>query len=128
MRRMTILAACAALATAPIGLASAALAQTTPPAANEAPTPAPAPSPAPATQIKNVEIIDISELPPAAQSQVDQIVKQRSDADLQTLRSSLDATPSIASKMKEEGVTSAQVIVASLDEQGTLTLVTRKAG
>ena len=124
MRKMTILAACAALAAAPIGFATAAFAQNPPPAANEAP----APAPAPATQIKNVEIIDISELPPAAQSQVDQIVKQRSETDLQTLRSSLDATPSIAAKMKEEGITSAQVIVASLDEQGTLTLVTRKAG
>jgi hypothetical protein len=55
-------------------------------------------------------------------------VAQRGEADLQKLRSSIDATPEIKSALEAKGLTSAQVIAASMSPEGALTLVTKKAG
>jgi hypothetical protein len=44
------------------------------------------------------------------------------------LRASIDAIPEIKSELEAKGLTSAQVIVASMGPNGTLTLVTKKAG
>ncbi|MYZ49796.1 hypothetical protein [Propylenella binzhouense] len=120
MRKMTTIAVLASLALAPAGLTPAFAQAEQPPAAAQAQNPAAA--------IKEVRIIDVSELPAETQTQVNNAVAQRSDADLQQMQSALDATPVVASKMQSEGVTSDQIILASLDPSGTLTLVTRKAG
>nr|WP_027060654.1 hypothetical protein [Mesorhizobium loti] len=121
MRKTIILAAAASLM-----LAGAASAQQQP-----TPQPAPAPTaPAPKAQapaIQSVNIVDIKELPPATQTEVNQIVAQRGDAGLQKLRSSIDATPEVKSAMDAKGVTSAQVIAASMQPNGALTLITKKA-
>lgn len=130
MRRITILAAGAALV-----FATAASAQQQPPAAQPQPAQPPAAAPAPATPdapaaaptIKSVTIVDIEELPEATKTQVDSIVAQRSEADLQELRKSIDAMPQIKSALEAKGLTSAQVIVASLSQDGSLMLVTRKS-
>jgi hypothetical protein len=125
MRMITILAAGAALF-----VAGAANAQQQPPAQPPAASPAPAapeaPSAAPA--IKSVNIVDIKELPAETQTQVDSIVAQTSETDLQALRSSIEAAPQIKSALEAKGLTSAHVIAASMGQDGTLTLVTRKAG
>src|SRR5262245_4815844 len=80
MRRITILAAGAALL-----LATAASAQQQAPAPAQSPTASPAPAaPAPespstaAPAIKSVNIVDIQELPEATKTQVDTIVAQTS--------------------------------------------------
>ena len=124
MRKTIVLAAAASLM-----LASAASAQQQP-----TPQPAPAPTaPAPtapkaqAPAIQSVNIVDIKELPAATQTEVNQIVAQRGDAGLQKLRSSIDATPEVKSAMDAKGVTSAQVIAASMEPNGALTLITKKA-
>jgi hypothetical protein len=134
MRRIAILAAGAALL-----LATAASAQqqptAQPPAASPAPE-APAASPTPeapgaqstAPAVKSVTIVDIEELPEATQTQVDTIVAQTSEADLAALRNSIDAAPQIKSALEAKGLTSEQVIAASMGQDGTLTLVTKKAG
>jgi hypothetical protein len=134
MRRIAILAAGAALL-----FASAASAQqqptAQPPAASPAPE-APAASPTPeapgaqstAPAVKSVTIVDIEELPEATQTQVDTIVAQTSEADLAALRNSIDAAPQIKSALEAKGLTSEQVIAASMGQDGTLTLVTKKAG
>ncbi|RVD57912.1 hypothetical protein EN828_13700 [Mesorhizobium sp. M2D.F.Ca.ET.185.01.1.1] len=106
--------------------------------AQQQPTPQPSPAaPAPAqatpkTQpgvpaIQSVNIVDITELPKDTQAQVNQIVAQRGDAGLQTLRKSIDATPKVKSALEAKGVSSAQVIAASMQPNGALTLITKKA-
>ncbi|RWB57775.1 hypothetical protein [Mesorhizobium sp.] len=122
MRKTILFAAAASLA-----LAGAASAQQQP-----SPQPSPAPAaPAPATPkaptIESVNIVDITELPKDTQTQVNQIVAQRGDAGLQTLRKSIDATPKVKSALEAKGISSAQVIAASLQPNGALTLITKKA-
>ncbi|RWM04654.1 MAG: hypothetical protein E5X80_32105 [Mesorhizobium sp.] len=122
MRKTILFAAAASLA-----LAGAASAQQQP-----TPQPSPAPAtPAPATPkaptIESVNIVDITELPKDTQTQVNQIVAQRGDAGLQTLRKSIDATPKVKSALEAKGISSAQVIAASLQPNGALTLITKKA-
>ncbi|TPJ27104.1 hypothetical protein [Mesorhizobium sp. B2-8-3] len=110
-------------------------------AANAQQQPTPQPSPAPAApaapaapkaqpaapSIQSVNVVDITELPKDTQTQVNQIVAQRGDAGLQTLRKSIDATPKVKSALEAKGVSSAQVIAASLQPNGALTLITKKA-
>lgn len=126
MRRTIVFATAATLM-----MAGAAGAQQQP-----APQASPAPAaPAPATPkaesaapaIQSVTIVDIKELPEATQTQVNQVVAQRGDAGLQKLRSSIDATPKVKSALEAKGMTSAQVIAASMEPNGSLTLITKKA-
>ncbi|UDL87198.1 hypothetical protein LGH82_18540 [Mesorhizobium sp. PAMC28654] len=122
MRKMILLAAASLI------LASAANAQQQPapaqPPAAAAPTTPGAPATAPA--IQSVNIVDIKELPEATQTQVNQVIAQRGDAGLQKLRSSIDATPEVKSALEAKGLTSAQVIAASMEPNGALTLITKK--
>lgn len=123
MRKAILLAA-----TATMMMAGAASAQ-------QQPTPQPSPAPAapapkgqpPAPTIQSVNVVDITELPKDAQTQVNQIVAQRGDAGLQTLRKSIDATPKVKSALEAKGMSSAQVIAASMQPNGALTLITKKA-
>jgi hypothetical protein len=127
MRKTTILAAGTVLL-----LATAASAQqqpaeppaSPPAAAPDAPAAPGAPSAAPT--IQTVNVVDITELPADTQTQVNELLAKSSDADLQKLRSSIDATPKVKSALEAKGLTSAQVIAASLSQDGALTLVTKK--
>ena len=122
MRKMTILAAGAALA-----FATAASAQQNaapPPAEPSTPAAPAAPSAAPA--IKTISVVDIEQLPEATKAQVKAIVAKRSDADLQKLRGSIDATPEVKSALEAQGLTSAAVVAASMGIDGALTLITTK--
>jgi hypothetical protein len=120
MRKITMLAAGAALLLAP-----AALAQQQP----AAPAPAPA---APESQqqqaptIQNVNVVDIEQLPKETQDRVNEAIAGRTEADLQQLRGSIDARPDIKSALESKGMSSAQVVAASLAQDGTLTLITKK--
>ena len=126
MRKTILIAAAATLM-----LAGAASAQQQP-----AQQPAPAPTtPAPAAPkaqpavptIQSVNIVDITELPKDTQTQVNQVIAQRGDAGLQKLRSSIDATPKVKSTLVAKGLSSAQVVAASMQPNGALTLITKKA-
>jgi hypothetical protein len=124
MRMITILAAGATLA-----FAVAANAQQAPATQPPAQAPATAPeAPTAAPTIRSVNIVDMTELPEATQKQVNDVVAQRGDADLQQLRSTIDANPEIKAALEAKGVTSAQVIAASMSPEGALTLVTKKSG
>src|SRR5262245_56880198 len=120
MPRITMLAAGAALL-----LATAASAQQQP--APEPSAPAAPESQQTAPTIKSVNVVDIEQLPKETQDQVNQVVSQRSEADMQKLRSSIDARPDIKSALEAKGMSSAQVVAASLAQDGTLTLITKKA-
>jgi hypothetical protein len=131
MRMITILAAGASLALAPMAAAQAQSTQTPtqPPAASPAQPPAAAPE-APSTgapNITSVSVVDIEELPEATQKQVNEVVAQRGQADLERLRTSIDGMPQLKSALEAKGATSAQVIAASMGADGALTLITKKA-
>ncbi|MBZ9920150.1 MULTISPECIES: hypothetical protein [unclassified Mesorhizobium] len=120
MRKTIVLAAAATLM-----LAGAAIAQQQPaPAAPAAPAPGGQQA---APTIQSVNIVDITELPKDTQTQVNQVIAQRGDAGLQKLRSSIDATPKVKSALEAKGMTSAQVVAASMEPNGALTLITKKA-
>ncbi|MCA0004151.1 MULTISPECIES: hypothetical protein [unclassified Mesorhizobium] len=120
MRKTIVLAAAATLM-----LAGAASAQQQPaPAAPAAPAPGGQQA---APTIQSVNIVDITELPKDTQTQVNQVIAQRGDAGLQKLRSSIDATPKVKSALEAKGMTSAQVVAASMEPNGALTLITKKA-
>jgi hypothetical protein len=121
MRKITMLAASAALL-----LAGAASAQQQPAPAPEQPAqPAPmAPNKPP--QIQRVDVVDIDQLPKDTQDRVNEVVAQRGDEGLKQLRSSIDSRPDIKSALQAKGMSSAQVIAASLGNDGTLTLITKK--
>lgn len=124
MRMIMILAAGVTLACA--AAANGQESATQPPA--QAPATAPeAPAAAPTT-IRSVSIVDVTELPEATQTQVNEVVAQGGEASLQQLRSTIDANPDIKSALEAKGLTSAHVIAASMGPEGALTLVTKKAG
>jgi hypothetical protein len=126
MRKTISLAAAATLL-----LATAASAQQQPapqpgePPASSAPA-APGAQPA-APAIQTVNVVDIEELPEETQTKVNEVIAKRGEDGLQKLRSSIDATPQVKSALEAKGLTSAQVIAASMDTNGALTLITKKA-
>jgi uncharacterized lipoprotein YajG len=122
MRKTIFFAAAASLL-----LAGAAGAQQSTPTPNPSPAAPAAPKAQAVPAIQSVSIIDITELPKDTQTQVNQIVAQRGDAGLQTLRKSIEATPKVKSALEAKGISSAQVIAASLQPSGALTLITKKA-
>ena len=65
-------------------------------------------------------------MPAETKARVNEVVAQRSDADLQKLRGSIDATPEVKSALEAKGLTSAEVIAASMGNDGALTLITKK--
>ena len=122
MRKTILIAAAATLM-----LAGAANAQQQPAPAPTTPAPA-APKAQPAVPtIQSVNIVDITELPKDTQTQVNQVIAQRGDAGLQKLRSSIDATPKVKSALVAKGLSSAQVVAASMQPTGALTLITKTA-
>lgn len=132
MRMITIPAAGAALA---LAAATGAVAQSTQaPVQPEAPAqgqaqgqPPASEAPAAASEIKSVTVMDIEEPPEDAQKQVAEVVEQRGDEQLRRLRTSIDGMPQLKSALEAKGLTSAQVIAASMGEDGALTLITKKA-
>jgi hypothetical protein len=124
MRMITPLAAGAALV---FSMAANAQTPSDPPSSTRPPASAPQTPSAPPT-IQSVNVVDISELPAATQSQVTQIVSQRGDGELQKLRSSVDSTPTIKSALEAKGLSSTHVLFAQMSENGLLTIVTKKAG
>jgi hypothetical protein len=126
MRKMIVLALSAAfpLATSVAYAQSAApQAESTQQPAAKSETPA---GQAGATPITTINIVDINELPEATKNQVNDAIAKRSDADVQKLRTSIDKSPEVSAALKEKGLTSAAVVIASLDSKGLLTLVTKK--
>ena len=110
-----------------LALSAAAGAQQQPAPSSPAPS-APAqqaPSTAAAT-ITTVNVVDVEQLPPDTKTQVDQYVAKQGDAGLQKLRRWVDSTPEARSALEQKGMTSQQVVAASLGNDGTLTLITKK--
>jgi hypothetical protein len=114
MLKTVFLASAMALA---LPVAAGAQQQSAPPAQQAPSTGAPT--------ITVVNVVDVDQLPPETKTQVDQFVAKQGDDGLQRLRQSIDATPEAKSALQQTGMTSRQVVAASLDKEGTLTLITR---
>lgn len=125
MRKMIVLALCAAFPLA-TSVAYAQTATQPAPSAAEAAPKSEAPAQPGAPQITTINIVDINELPDATKTQVNDAIAQRSDADVKKLRTSIDKSPEVSAALKEKGLTSEAVVIASLDSKGLLTLVTKK--
>jgi len=78
-----------------------------------------------APKLTKIEVVEFNDLPAGAKSQVDSIVANMKQEDVQKLRQSIDAIPEAAEALKAKGVNSSHVVVASLDEKGTLILITK---
>ena len=112
MRKMTMLLAASMLAAAPLAYAQTETPAVQEPAQTQAPT------------IQNVEIVALQELPEAEQTRVSDAAAQTTEADLQSLRQSIDASAEASAALVAEGLTSESVIAATMAPDGTLTLIT----
>lgn len=81
-----------------------------------------------APMVRGVNVVDVSELPAETRPQVDAAAAKAKPADLKNLRASIDKSPEITKALDAKGAKSSDVIVANLDQQGLLTLVTKKRG
>jgi len=77
---------------------------------------------------KSVVIVDVEELPPAARATVDASTSRMTPEELDKLHRSIDAVPEISSALSAKGVRTSQVVAAMIDDEGALTLVTKRAG
>ncbi|RXF67418.1 hypothetical protein [Hansschlegelia zhihuaiae] len=123
MRKSFTVAAVAALAAAFAGAPAALAQQSQAPAAQ-----APAKQKSGQPTVRTVNIVDMSELPEQARPQVEAAAAKASEADVQGLREAIDRSPEIKKALEQKGATSAQVVVANLDNEGTLTLITKRRG
>src|SRR5882762_4105116 len=73
------------------------------------------------TTIRSIQVIDVKDLQPAVRSKVDEIVAQTSEEEMQSLRKSIDATPQVASALKDKGLSSSQVVAINIAD-GVLTI------
>lgn len=98
----------------------------------------PAPSQSPAAQqsetapqqsvtIRSIQVVDIEELQADMRSKLDALVANTKEDEIKSLRESIDATPAAVSALKAKGRTSAQVVAINVDDNGILTMFTKKA-
>jgi hypothetical protein len=78
------------------------------------------------TVIRSIQVVDIKDLKPALRSKVDEVVAHTSQEDMQSLRSSIDATPEAADALKAKGLSSSQVVAINIFD-GILTLFAKTA-
>ncbi len=124
MRMTTIAAAGAALL-----LAGAANAQTRPadPPASAPPATAPQ-TPSTAPTIKSINVVELDALPEATRAQVNQVVATRTANELQQLQKAIEAAPAVKSAIEAKGFSTRDVVMAEVNDEGELTVVTRRLG
>ena len=126
MRSILILATTVTIAIAAPAFAQDAAAPATPatPPTAEAPAAeAPAASQA-LPAIQSISVVDKTELPPEALTEVEEIIAGRTEEQQQEMRRMLDAEPQFGAALEAKGKTSGDVVVASLTQNGQLILVT----
>jgi hypothetical protein len=85
-----------------------------------------APSAQSGTVVRSVQVVDVKELQPTVRSKVDEIIAQTSDADIQSLRKSIDEIPEAISVLKAKGLNSSHVVAINIAD-GVLTMITKTA-
>ena len=80
-----------------------------------------------AATIKTVSVVDMDALPAAAQEQVTQQSKAQPAGQLQRIQATIENEPKLKSALATKGFTSRDVVIASLDDDGELTIVAKRA-
>lgn len=123
--RMMLLAAVGATSL----LAGAANAQSSSPEQKPASPPAAAPqAPKAAPAIKSVNVVELNELPEATKTQVNELVAKRTAEDNQRLQRAIEGAPMVKTAVEAKGFSSRDVLVAQLNDEGELIVITRRAG
>jgi hypothetical protein len=113
---------------AALSLGSPALAQAQgaqPKAQTQTPSQAQTPSDQ-TTVIRSIQVVNIKDLKPEVRSKVENVAAQTSEADLRSLRSSIDAAPEATAALKANGLNSSQVVAINIDD-GVLTMFAKTA-
>lgn len=77
--------------------------------------------------IKSISVVDMDALPAAAQEQVTQQSKAQPAGQLQRIQATIENEPKLKSALAVKGFTSRDVVIASLDDDGELTIVAKRA-
>jgi hypothetical protein len=118
-----------AAAGAALFLAGAANAQTRPAEPPASPPPAAAPqTPSSAPTIKSINVVELDDLPEATRTQVSQVVATRTANELQQLQKAIEAAPAVKSAIEAKGLSTRDVVLAEVNDEGELTVVTRRVG
>ena len=78
------------------------------------------------TVIRSIQVVDVKDLKPVLRSQIDELIKQTSEEDMQSLRELIDSTPEAASALKAKGLSSSHVVAINIAD-GVLTLFAKTA-
>jgi hypothetical protein len=97
-----------------------------PAAAPQAPSTTQAPTATPT--IKSVNVVDFNALPDATKTQVDTLVAKRSAEENQRLQSAIESAPMVKTAVEAKGFSSGDVLIAQMNPNGELTVITRKRG
>lgn len=76
--------------------------------------------------IHSIQVVNVKDLNPAVRSKVDDLVKNTSEKDMQSLREVIDATPAAVSALKAKGLSSSHVVAIDIAD-GVLTLFAKTA-
>lgn len=77
--------------------------------------------------IRSIQVVDVEDLQSETRAKVDELLANTKQEELESLRASIDATPQAVSALKAKGRVSAQVVAINIDEDGTLTMITKKS-
>lgn len=81
-----------------------------------------------APTITSVKVVEIDELPEATRAQVNQLMITRTADELEKLRQAVEKAPAAKSAVEARGFSSRDVVLAQVNNEGELTIVTRKTG
>lgn len=84
---------------------------------------APMPGLSPDQEVTAINIVRVEELPQPDRAQVETKLNDTSAADLHELQTSIQASPVAVMMLAQNGLDATQVVAATIDQSGTLTLV-----
>ncbi|MGN6310064.1 MAG: hypothetical protein ACTHNN_10965 [Xanthobacteraceae bacterium] len=76
--------------------------------------------------IRSIQVVDVEDLGSDIRAKIDSLLENAKQEDLKSLRDSIDATPQAVSALKAKGRVSAQVVAINVDDNGILTMFTKK--
>lgn len=77
--------------------------------------------------IRSIQVVDVEDLGSDLRAKIDSLLENAKQEDLKSLRDSIDATPQAVSALKAKGRVSAQVVAINVDDNGILTMFTKKS-
>ncbi|MGX9443402.1 hypothetical protein ACWX0K_12630 [Nitrobacteraceae bacterium UC4446_H13] len=77
--------------------------------------------------IRSIQVIDVEDLESSLRAKIDSLLENSKPEELKSLRDSIDASPQAVSALKAKGRVSAQVVAINVDDNGILTMFTKKS-